>query len=439
MPPAIGLPASRNAGRLYAVKENAPLNIGFVSTRFAGLDGVSLETTKWEQVLERLGHRVFWFAGELDRDPARSVAVPEAFFNHPDNLELSLQLFGRVARDRAITDRIAGLKESLKDHLYRFIGEFAIDLLVVENALAIPMQVPLGIALAELIAETAIPTIAHHHDFYWERPRFLVNSIGDILQQAFPPDIPSIRHVTINSVAARDLASRRGLSSTIIYNVIDFDQSATVDEFNRDFRKDFGFSDDDLLVLQPTRVVSRKGIEQALYLVKRLDLPNVEFIISHSPGDESSDYYDWVRETAEQQGIRIHFLHNRFDDRRRFGPDGEKLYSLWDVYPHADLITYPSLYEGFGNAFLEAVFFRKPILVNRYSVYVVDIAPKGFDMIEIDGFLTQKAVDRVREVLLDPQKRAEMVEKNFALARRHFSYDVLRRRLESVLSSFYGA
>jgi hypothetical protein len=38
-------------------------NIGFVSTRFAGNDGVSLEAAKWAEVLEASGHRCYWFAG----------------------------------------------------------------------------------------------------------------------------------------------------------------------------------------------------------------------------------------------------------------------------------------------------------------------------------------------------------------------------------------
>jgi hypothetical protein len=36
---------------------------------------------------------------------------------------------------------------------------------VVENALAIPMNLALGVALPEFIGETSMPTIAHHHDF----------------------------------------------------------------------------------------------------------------------------------------------------------------------------------------------------------------------------------------------------------------------------------
>jgi hypothetical protein len=49
--------------------------------------------------------------------------------------------------------------------------------------------------------------------------------------------------------------------------------------------------------------------------------------------------------------------------------DGRKIYSLADIYPHADFVTYPSLIEGFGNAFLEAIYFRKPLLMQRYDGY----------------------------------------------------------------------
>src|SRR3990172_8732607 len=57
--------------------------IGFVSTRFAGTDGVSLETAKWATVLERLGHTAFYFAGQCDRPADRSRVVPEAHYRHP--------------------------------------------------------------------------------------------------------------------------------------------------------------------------------------------------------------------------------------------------------------------------------------------------------------------------------------------------------------------
>jgi hypothetical protein len=416
------------------------LHVGFVSTRFQGLDGVSLETAKWSSLLERFHHRCFWFGGELDTDPERSLLVPEAYFRHPDNLALERELFGTARRSRAVTDTLHRQKEHLKDRLYDFVERFGLDLLVAENALSLPMHLPLGMALTELIAESGIPAIGHHHDFFWERPRFLLNAVKDILDMAFPPDLPSVRHVVINSRARQDLAGKRGISSQLIYNVVDFEQDPLpLDDFNRDFRADLSFAPEDLLVLQPTRVVARKGIEQAIYLAEQLDLPGVKLLISHSHEDEGVAYLEWILESARRQEVPLYLIQNRLHDSRRYTSGGKKLYSLWDVYPHMDLITYPSLYEGFGNAFLEAVYFRKPLLVNRYEVYITDIEPKGFDVIAIDGFLTPRAVQEVRQVLQDAERRRAMVEKNFQLGKKHFSFQSLRRGLSILLTDFFGA
>ena len=68
-------------------------NIGFISTRFAGTDGVSLETQKWVTVLERLGHQCFYFAGECDRNSDQSHVVPEAFYRHPDIDKINQQAY----------------------------------------------------------------------------------------------------------------------------------------------------------------------------------------------------------------------------------------------------------------------------------------------------------------------------------------------------------
>ncbi|MBN1935984.1 MAG: glycosyltransferase, partial [Anaerolineae bacterium] len=112
---------------------------------------------------------------------------------------------------------------------------------------------------------------------------------------------------------------------------------------------------------------------------------------------------------------------------------GRKIYGLWDVYPHADWVTYPSLYEGFGNALIEAIYFRLPVFLNRYSVYVEDIAPLGFEFVEIDGAITGEAVEAVRGLLRPSPTRQAMVEKNYALAAEHFSYRAVERALKPLL------
>src|SRR5215212_1611064 len=55
-------------------------HIGFISTRFSGTDGVSLETQKWAHILERLGQNVYYFAGQSDLPEPISFVVPEALF-----------------------------------------------------------------------------------------------------------------------------------------------------------------------------------------------------------------------------------------------------------------------------------------------------------------------------------------------------------------------
>lgn len=415
------------------------MRIGFVSTRLAGTDGVSLETRKWAEVLTGLAHKCFCFAGESDWPEERSRVVPEAHFQHPDVQELNGALFGAETRSAETSREVAELSRCLKEHLARFVRTFDLELLIVENALAIPMHVPLGLALTELIAETGIPTIGHHHDFAWERARFWPNAARDYLRSAFPPVLPSLHHVVINSNAARQLALRTGATSTLIPNVMDFDAPPPApDDYAGDLRAALSVGSDEMLLLQPTRVVPRKGIERAIELARRLGLP-CTLLISHDSGDEGTAYEAYLREYAELLDVRLLFAPDIFGQRRGRTPDGRKLYALADVYQQADLVTYPSLIEGFGNAFLEAVYYRRPILVNRYDVFRADIQPQGFRVIAFDGFLTDEVIDRARALLDDPASVARMTERNYELGRRHYSCRVLESRLATLLDECRNA
>ncbi|WP_207679187.1 hypothetical protein [Desulfonema magnum] len=96
-------------------------------------------------------------------------------------------------------------------------------------------------------------------------------------------------------------------------------------------------------------------------------------------------------------------------------------------------MTYPSDFEGFGNAFLEAVYYRKPILVNTYSIYRIDIQPKGFSTIEIDGYVTEKAVRKTKKILKDAALREKMVNDNYKIATQYYSYSVLQQKLMNLM------
>ena len=146
--------------------------IGFISTRFAGTDGVSLETTKWATVMEQMDHKCYYFSGLSDRPAEISYVVPEAFYRHPtidainQNVyagtwgqlhegrithpeieELHQDFFSVYIRPARISKQVQELKDYLKEQLYKFVYQFRLEALVVENALTIPLNLPLGLAL----------------------------------------------------------------------------------------------------------------------------------------------------------------------------------------------------------------------------------------------------------------------------------------------------
>lgn len=408
--------------------------MAFVSTRIAGTDGVSLEIEKWAFVLERMGVECYYIAGELDRPAERSVLIEEAHFEHPDVLETTRRAFGSELRTSSLTDDITRLTKTIRDQLRSAIERLELDAIIVENALAIPMNLPLGIALVQTIQETQIGCLAHHHDFYWERDRFVVNSVGDILRYAFPPALPQIQHVVINSPQGQEFSRRTGLSCRIVPNVMDFSTPPDPpDQYASQFRQAVGMKADDLFVLQPTRVVARKGIEHAVELVRRLGRDNAKLVISHASGDEGQSYLQRIKEYAALMNVDLLNVDRWIADERGTSADGRPLFTLGDVFSQADLVTYPSEYEGFGNAFLEAIYYKTPVVCNRYLIYRTDIEPCGFDTVVFDGYLTNETVDDVKRLLDSPSRRQEMVDHNYRVAAEFFSYEVLEAEMRSII------
>ena len=410
--------------------------IGFLSTRIGGTDGVTLEIIKWAEILQGMGHECFYIAGQCDLAPERSMVIPEAHFKHPTIDWINRQCFGPTHRNPGVTTEIHEMRWVIKEKLHTAIKRFELDLLIAENCVTIPMNLPLGLAIVETVMESGIACIAHHHDFFWERERFLVNAVDDYLRAAFPPALTQIQHVAINSQAAQAFSRRTGLNCRLIPNVMDFEHPPEPpDDYCREFRTALGLTAEDILVLQPTRIVQRKGIEHSIELVRLLDDPRVKFVITHTSGDEGERYAERVLAYAELMGVSVILAAPWIANERGTTPDGRHLYTVADAYRQADFVTYASTYEGFGNAFLESVYYQKPIMCNRYSIYRTDIEPCGFDTILMDGFLTSKVVDQVRLVLRDEDRRRRMVEQNYAVAKRFFSYDRADTELRAILSA----
>ncbi len=174
---------------------------------------------------------------------------------------------------------------------------------------------------------------------------------------------------------------------------------------------------------------------------------NVEFVIAGFYEKESVDYYEKLRKKAETLPFRTHFAFEIVRNKRVI--EDKKYYSLWDMYANADLVTYTSVAEGWGNQLIETVFAKKPLVVYEYPVYKSDIAPLGFKFFSLgdkaklgdDGFykvddeILKRCVLESLKALEDLEYQNSIVEHNFEIGRKYLSLDSLEKYIRDILRS----
>ncbi len=438
--------------------------IGVISGKLGDVDGVSLEVDKWIRILREAGHTVFTVAGRY----ANPVAVPaenqftleEIRFDSPEQRRYERLAFPHLTANplplnggtrEKLVEEISLKGKNVANRLYRLLQDHSIDVLVAQNTNAMPMTLLGGLAIYDLVTERRMATIFHHHDFWWERSRFSHNSIESLLTRIMPPVDLGVEHVVLSTYAAHILRSLKRVHPQVIPNCEDFDNPPVPDEYNSNFRADLGFREDDLLIVQPTRIVRRKRIEDSLALMGRLmracpELRDrLHYLVSLYQGDENDEHYvEEIREEARRLEVPLHLIHSRVASVRQTDAQGRRMYTNRDVLVNADLVTYLPVWEGFGNALLEAIAARKPLVTTTYLVYKTDIKVTGLENVEIrdrydrEGRLEipDRTVEEVRHLLTHPEEARRISEKNFAVARREFGLATLRARLAAVLAEY---
>lgn len=415
------------------------MKIWFLSTRIASNDGVSLEAVRWRDILISMGHKVTFIAGDLDRS---GILIPELHFTSPKVVELHDSVLYGGGNYRQIEKDIFEFAGKIEGKLREAINGRPPDLLIVANVFSLPMHFPLAVALARVIEDYNIKTIARHHDFWWERKRFLKSNMFPFFKKWFPVNLPQITHVVINSLAQKELQKRTELKASTIPDCIDFKSNLNkLDTYSKSFRRDFGIKPDDIIFLQATRIVPRKRIELAIELVHKLNNPKVILVIAGHSGDEGHDYEIKLRKMVKERGVRAIFIGDYVDSRRRIKtfykngsvPERRKVYTLWNAFGNADFTTYPTMEEGFGNQFIESVYFKKPIIVTPYEVYKKDIRPLGFEVIEMPNKVTDKVIKKIERLIKDKEKVKKMAENNFDLGQRYFSYETTKGKIEKLI------
>jgi len=452
-------------------------NIGIFHYIANFTDGVSLEMNKWKGVFEEMGHNVHLCAGKYGS--ADETVIEEMYHHRPDARLLNLNTF-KALRDyrseatyRTELYRLAG---TIEEKMRIFVEEKQINFLVPQNVWSVAANPAVAIALTNIMRKYQIPALAHNHDFYFERTdgfALTCSTAVELADRYLPPRDPLAKHVVINSLGQRQLLERKGIPSTVVPNIFDFDAPPWLpDEYNQDLRKRIGLRENDLIVLQATRIVTRKGIELAIDFVKALNTPKrraqlkqrglydgrsftnegriVLVLAGYSTDDITGHYKNLLAYKAEQMGVEAVFIEDLVNESRAIR-NGEKIYSLWDTYVYADFVTYPSLWEGWGNQLLEAIRAKLPIMLFEYPVYQADLRDKGLQVVSVGNQITGRdehglatvkpeimtmAADQAIDLLTDDKLRADTVDHNFKVAKKHFSMDALYIYLEQLMKGF---
>ncbi len=412
--------------------------IGIICTRLGGLDGVSLEVDKWVRVFKKEGHKIYLCAGEKGRESFRAATVPALSVNDEENKNIINNFFDDGIASKFLKGKIENEALRIEKEISLWLKKNKIKKIIVENINSLPIHVPAAVAIDRILEENLeVSALFHHHDFHWERKSYFggCGKIKPYLKKYFPPKRKNAVHVVINSIAKEALFKKYGIYSIVVPNI--FDRfTAEKDEYNATLRKDFGIEKDDTFFVSPVRIVPRKNLEAAITLVKKLRDPKIKLIVAGcvDPYDfHSRVYFEKIQKLSRGQEDRIKFICGRVAPRRQ-KMGNYKVYSLADVYARADFMLYPTLYEGWGNAFGEAMAFGVPTMVNRYKVFRRDIEKFGFSAVEINnGKVNGKTAKEVIKILSDNHLKNGMIKHNREVIKKYFGPELLIKKLKPFL------
>jgi glycosyltransferase involved in cell wall biosynthesis len=347
-----------------------------VSFRLGGSDGVSVEARKWEWALGALGFETRRVAGEfVDGLRPDDVWVPYLAIEPVD---------GARAEPDVLAAALAGA-----------------DLVVVENLCSLPLNLDAASSAAAVLDAHQGRVLFHHHDLPWERPN-LAQAAG------IPPRRPNSLHITINDIARRALRDR-GIEAHTIRNA--FDLAPRIGD--RDATRDaFGFVTDDVVVLQPTRAIPRKEVARG-----------VAFVAELAPLVEPGDARYWLTGPAEDGfGSELDRILAAADVRVTRG----RAEQPQDAYAAADVVVFPSSWEGFGNPVIEATVADRPVAVAHYPV-LDELRDLGLQLFSIEH------PDAVASWLASPVESVRA--SNRACLEQHFDLADLPARIEAALAT----
>lgn len=191
---------------------------------------------------------------------------------------------------------------------------------------------------------------------------------------------------------------------------------------NHQLRKQYGFAENDLVMFTLTRLSSReryKGYDKVLEAMVNLkaQFPYLKYLVAGSYDAKEKEFLDHLIAKLGLTGT-VRFA--------GFIPDD----SLIDHFAMADLYVMPSVKEGFGIVFIEAMYYGLPVIAGNRDGSV-DALKNGELGLLVDPLDINAIGNAITKVLRD--KISYMP--NHSLLMQSFGYDAYKRNLTSLLNA----
>ena len=207
------------------------MRIGIIIGRIGGVDGVALETEKWIDILKKLGNEVFIMSGEFESwkmDYEHDYLFPAlSFFSAEAEWEQRKAFFEPDKDPNILLNHVENWSNMIEEAMRAWVTDKKIDVLLSENASALPCQLSMGVAIKKLIQKTGLPIVTNDHDFQWERGERYVSihpEINQFVDDNFPLLLPNVKHAVINTFGAETFKDRFDIDATLVPNVMDFNR-----------------------------------------------------------------------------------------------------------------------------------------------------------------------------------------------------------------------
>ena len=186
-------------------------------------------------------------------------------------------------------------------------------------------------------------------------------------------------------------------------------------------REKYGFSQDEQIIISTSRLTPKNGIDYLIKAVSVLKKPDIKLLIL-GDGDQRPELEALIRDLKLEEIVKLLGYIPR-----------KKVIEYLNI---ADVFAKPSIDEGFGISFIEAMACKIPIIGTNVGG-IPDIIEDG-----VNGFMVSpKNVDELSNAIMnlleDEDLKKRVAEASYKTVKEKFSWEIVLKKIDKLYESVW--